>query len=106
LTAALQRVRRIVPATTAAVYDPASLTEPAERALHQAVVKVRDALPGAHPSLTEFVPLAVELTNPINTFFDEVLVMAEDADLRAARLGLLATIRDLADPVLDWRALG
>jgi glycyl-tRNA synthetase len=32
--------------------------------------------------------------------------MAEDAELRAARLGLLATIRDLAAPVLDWQALG
>ena len=32
--------------------------------------------------------------------------MAEDPDVRAARLGLLATIRDLAAPVLDWQALG
>ena len=32
--------------------------------------------------------------------------MAEDPDLRAARLGLLATISALAAPVLDWQALG
>jgi glycyl-tRNA synthetase len=46
------------------------------------------------------------LVAPITTFFEEILVMAEDQDLRAARLGLLATIRDLAAPVLDWQALG
>ncbi|MGH3757137.1 glycine--tRNA ligase subunit beta, partial [Actinophytocola sp.] len=106
LVAALQRVRRIVPAETPASYDPARLTEPAESALHQAVVKVSDSLgAGPHP-LADFVASATDLTAPINTFFDDVLVMAEDRDLRAARLGLLATIRDLAAPVLDWQALG
>jgi glycyl-tRNA synthetase len=33
-------------------------------------------------------------------------VMAEDPEIRAARLGLLATINALAAPVLDWQALG
>jgi glycyl-tRNA synthetase len=42
----------------------------------------------------------------VNAFFDEILVMAEDPELRAARLGLLATISKLAAPVLDWQALG
>ena len=46
------------------------------------------------------------LVEPITTFFEEILVMAEDPEVRAARLGLLATIRDLAAPVLDWQALG
>jgi glycyl-tRNA synthetase len=102
LVAALQRVRRIVPTETAAVYDPAVLTEPAEVALHQALVKadLREM------SLAEFVLAAGGLTAPVNTFFDDILVMAEDPDIRAARLGLLATIRDLAAPVLDWQALG
>jgi len=31
--------------------------------------------------------------------------MAEDPELRKARLGLLATINSIADGVLDWRAL-
>ena len=55
--------------------------------------------------LAEFVAAAEGLVAPINTFFDEVLVMAEDPEVRAARLGLLATIRDLAAPVLDWTQL-
>ncbi|GAA1592503.1 glycine--tRNA ligase [Kribbella sancticallisti] len=102
LVAVLQRARRIVPADVTAQYDPAKLTEPAELVLHEAVQKV-----GTAPtSLAEFVPAAEVLVEPITNFFEEILVMAEDEEVRAARLGLLATIRDLAAPVLDWQALG
>jgi glycyl-tRNA synthetase len=101
LATALQRVRRIVPDGAAAAYDAALLVEPAEQALHQVLAKVD--LDGA--TLAEFIPVAATLTAPINTFFDEVLVMADDPALKAARLGLLATIRDLAAPVLDWQSL-
>jgi len=106
LVAALQRVRRIVPADTTAGYDPARLAEPAEIGLHQALVKVTESLGAGPHSLAEFVASAADLTAPINTFFEDILVMAEDPAVRAARLGLLATIRDLAAPVLDWQALG
>jgi glycyl-tRNA synthetase len=106
LVAALQRVRRIVPADTAAAYDPARLTEPAESALHQALMKVAESLGTGPHSLSDFVASASGLTAPVNTFFDDILVMAKDPEVRAARLGLLATIRDLAAPVLDWQALG
>jgi glycyl-tRNA synthetase len=105
LAAALQRVRRIVPAGTPADYPPKALVEPAERALHEALVRARAAL-GAETGLGAFITAGGELTGPINTFFDEVLVMAEDPVLRGARLGLLASIRDLAAPVLDWQAAG
>ena len=60
---------------------------------------------GPH-GLADFVASASALTAPINTFFDDILVMAEDPEVRQARLGLLATIRDLAAPTLDWQALG
>jgi glycyl-tRNA synthetase len=106
LVAALQRVRRIVPADTTAGYDPARLAEPAEAGLHQALVKVTESLGAGPHSLAGFVASAANLTAPINTFFEDILVMAEDPAVRAARLGLLATIRDLAAPVLDWQALG
>jgi len=104
LVTALQRVRRIVPEGTAAEYDPKVLVEPEELNLHQEYVKVREALSPDY-ELAEFADAAHALVVPINTFFDAVLVMAEDTNLRAARLGLLASIRDLADRVLDWSAL-
>jgi glycyl-tRNA synthetase len=102
LVAVLQRVRRIVPDGTEASYDPGKLTEPAEVVLHEAVQKVGQA----PTALGDFVTAASVLVEPVTTFFDEILVMAEDQDLRAARLGLLATINALAAPVLDWQALG
>ncbi|HVK20070.1 MAG TPA: glycine--tRNA ligase [Actinokineospora sp.] len=101
LAAALQRVRRIVPAGTDAGYDAAVLAEPAEVALHEAFVKTGSA----GPDLAGFVSAASVLTGPVNTFFDDILVMAEAPAVRAARLGLLASIRDLAAPVLAWQAL-
>jgi glycyl-tRNA synthetase len=102
LVAVLQRVRRIVPPETEPSYDPGKLTEPAEVVLHEAVQKVTPA----PTTLAEFVPAATVLVEPVTTFFEEILVMAEDPEVKAARLGLLATIRDLAAPVLDWQALG
>jgi glycyl-tRNA synthetase len=45
------------------------------------------------------------VVEPVNTFFDDILVMAEDLDLRAARLGLLATVLTLAPSTIDWQAL-
>ncbi|PWK80725.1 glycyl-tRNA synthetase beta chain [Lentzea atacamensis] len=101
LVAALQRVRRIVPAGVSASYDASVLSEPAEVALHKAFDGVSRDVTG----LAAFVAAAEGLTAPINTFFDEVLVMAEDPAVKAARLGLLASIRDFAAPVLDWTQL-
>ncbi|GAA4022775.1 glycine--tRNA ligase [Allokutzneria multivorans] len=105
LVAALQRVRRIVPADTAPSLNAEHLKEPAERAVLDALGDARDALPAEAP-LSVFVDVAEVLTAPINTFFDDVMVMAEDPDVRAARLGLLASISDFAGRQLDWQALG
>ena len=105
LVAVLQRTRRIVPEDTQAAYDPAKLTEPAELALHQTLAKVQEALGASSTSLADFIAAAAVLAGPVTAFFEEILVMAEDPEVRAARLGLLATIRDLAEPILDWQAL-
>jgi glycyl-tRNA synthetase len=97
---ALSRARRIVPAGTPAGYDPAALTEPAELALHEAVRGVRPA-----SDLRSFTTAAATVVAPLHTFFDEVFVMADDPAVRAARLGLLATVRDLGAGLLDWTRL-
>jgi glycyl-tRNA synthetase beta chain len=41
------------------------------------------------------------LRAPVADVFDKVLVMAEDGNLRAARLGLMATVRDLILSIAD-----
>ncbi|ADP82942.1 glycyl-tRNA synthetase, beta subunit [Pseudofrankia inefficax] len=107
VAAALDRARRIVPAATTAGYDPARLTEPAELALHQSVATVGAGLAGlgAAPDLVSFTAATAPLVAPVNQFFDDILVMDPDPEIRATRLGLLATVRDLGAGVLDWSAL-
>lgn len=104
LAEALQRARRIVPADVPAEYDPALLTEPAEVRLHEVVKQVRADLDHS-ADLDRFTGIAGQLTAPVNAFFDDVFVMAEDPQLRQARLGLLATVAALAADVLDWPQL-
>jgi glycyl-tRNA synthetase beta chain len=41
------------------------------------------------------------LRGPVGKFFDDVLVMADDARVREARLGLVATLRDLVLGIAD-----
>ena len=105
LTAALQRVLRIVPPDTAAAYDPALFEDDAERALATALAGVTDKLRGGPLPLPEFATAAEALVEPIDGYFDEVLVMADDPAVRANRLGLLAAVRDLVAGVLDWREI-
>ncbi|MET8151951.1 glycine--tRNA ligase subunit beta, partial [Actinoplanes sp. NPDC005259] len=103
LAEAIQRARRIVPDGTAAAYDPALLKEPAEVTLHEAVRAVR-AQP-APADLSGFTAVAGRITGPVRAFFDDVFVMADDPAVRAARLGLLACVRDLGADLLDWPRL-
>lgn len=103
IVASLQRISRIVPAGTAPSYDAAKLTEPAERALHEALSAVDES---AGKDLATFAREGAALVQPVATFFDETLVMADDADVRAARLGLLASVAAKAPQGIDWGALG
>src|SRR5919198_738670 len=49
----------------------------------------------------EFVRAARELGPPVDRFFDEVLVMAEDSQVRANRLRLLLDVRDAVGALGD-----
>ena len=102
LVAALQRIERIVPAGTPTTYDGALLTEPAEEGLHQALWALRLD----HPKdVAEYAAAGRALVGPIAKFFDDILVMAPDPAVKAARLGLLAAVRASAPHTVDWRAL-
>jgi glycyl-tRNA synthetase len=98
----LQRIERIVPVGTAPTYNAALLTEPSETAV---VGVLRGVQAQASEDLAAFVVRMSDLVNPVTRFFEDVLVMAEDPAVRAARLGLLASIRRLAPDHFDWKAL-
>jgi len=103
VTEAMQRIGRIVPEGTIPEYRAEDITEPAERTLVEAVHTLPEHGPG---ELERFVRNAEPLVRPIDDFFTDVLVMAPDAQVRASRLGLLATVLARAPQGLDWEALG
>ncbi|WP_329135459.1 glycine--tRNA ligase [Streptomyces sp. NBC_01476] len=105
LAAALQRVRRIVPAGTEARYDPALFDAAAERGLADAVEKVRVAGGAGAGDLRRFAAEAAPLAAAVDAFFEGVLVMADDAGVRGNRLGLLARVNETAAGVLGWGEL-
>jgi glycyl-tRNA synthetase beta chain len=102
-----KRVKNITKGIAAPGVDLASLgprvKEPAEQALWQALTAkgpgIRDTI-GRGSYKEAFAEIAA-LQPVVSKFFDDVLVMAEDADLRAARLALVATLRDLILELAD-----
>ncbi|MCB0191430.1 MAG: glycine--tRNA ligase subunit beta [Anaerolineae bacterium] len=85
--------------------QPNAFTEPVEKDLYIAYEKTRASLSAA--SSTEAVVTALRefLIEPINAFFDGVLVMDEDEMVRRNRLALLQGIRDLTKGVADFSKL-
>jgi len=104
LTAAFQRVRRIVPAGTSPQYTAAVFELPAEANLARALDEVQRAICDPR-DLDEVVRRSGILVRPINQFFDDVLVMAADEAVRANRLGLLASVYDAVSQALAWDQL-
>ena len=71
----------------------------ADRSLLEALIGAEAALADQPPSVAGFRVAMDGMVEPIATFFDEVMVMAEDADLRAHRLELVARVARLGVPL-------
>ena len=83
--------------------DVALLQEHAELTLHQALSRIApkaDAAFAAGDYTTSLQSLA-ELREPVDAFFDNVMVNADDPALRANRLALLAILQQAMNRVAD-----
>jgi glycyl-tRNA synthetase beta chain len=83
------------------------LVEDAEKALY---AEIQNVLPVVQPLLaakdyTAALSKLAALRAPIDAFFEGVMVMADDVDLKANRLRLLAQLRDLFTSVADISVL-
>jgi glycyl-tRNA synthetase beta chain len=83
------------------------LKEPAEEALYAAM---KDIAPKARAQFesgeyTAALQTLAALRAPVDSFFDKVMVNAEQADLRLNRLGLLATLHNAMNRVADLSRL-
>nr|WP_315596781.1 glycine--tRNA ligase subunit beta [uncultured Cupriavidus sp.] len=105
LAAANKRITNILKKTDEAIgsVDTALFQEGAEGALHEAIERVRPGVEAAFAGgdFTAALRDLAQLRDAVDRFFNDVMVMAEDAKLRANRLALLATLHGLANRVAD-----
>jgi len=81
----------------------ALLQEPAEQALHQALSQIAPKADAAFAKgdYTASLQALAALREPVDAFFDNVMVNAEDEKLRANRLALLAALHQAMNRVAD-----
>jgi glycyl-tRNA synthetase beta chain len=110
LAAANKRVGNIlkkVGATVEAKFAQSLLQEAAEQALAGALIPAGAEAQSAFDrgDYTASLLALAKLKQPVDTFFDDVMVNAEDPALRANRLGLLATLHHAMNRVADLSML-
>lgn len=109
LTAANKRAANILRKSGrgAPTVEPDRLVEPAEQALHQSLTATRQRLTPLLAALDYGGALdsLAALREPVDAFFDTVLVNAEDAALRDNRLALLASLHEAMNQVADLARL-
>ena len=88
----------------AAKPDAALFAEAQERDLYNAIEDVNERTAGAleQEDYKDAMAIMSGLRQPMDAFFDEVTVNAEDAALRINRLNLLSEIRDSLDRIADF----
>lgn len=106
LAAANKRVSNILKKAETAVeaqVDAALFKEPAEGALYEALQAVVPKAQAAFEQgdYTASLQALAVLRAPVDAFFDGVMVNADDAALKANRLGLLATLHAAMNRVAD-----
>jgi len=110
LAAANKRVGNILKKSDAAVapvVDAALLKEAFEQALHEALKTVSPMSEAAFADgdYTASLQALAALKTPVDAFFDNVMVNADDSALRANRLGLLAQLHAAMNRVADLSKL-
>jgi glycyl-tRNA synthetase beta chain len=105
LCAANKRIGNILKKSEAAtaVVEPQLLKENAERALAQMLTEIGPKAEAAvaNGRYNEALAGLSALKAPVDAFFDQVMVNAEDAQLRANRLALLASLYRAMNQVAD-----
>ena len=109
LAAANKRVSNILAKADAAIgeINLTACVEPAEKALAEAVLALRTEVQPliAKGDYTAVLDKLANLRVPVDSFFDNVMVNAEDPALRQNRLAILNTLQDLFLQVADISVL-
>jgi glycyl-tRNA synthetase beta chain len=108
ITTGFKRVVNILKNTEPTGLDPELLEEEAEKALFAVFTDVRERAGQLIESgdYAGALQIIAELGKPIDTFFDDVMVMVEDETLRDNRLGLLRSISEFFNQIADFSFIG
>ena len=103
LAGSFKRIRNIVKDNTGTTIEASLLSEPAEQALFSALTEVQAQ---AQPLIQQqeyckALLALLEMKEPVDQFFDKVMVMAEDPAVRQNRLNLLTALGELVLSVGD-----
>ncbi|MGQ8821448.1 glycine--tRNA ligase subunit beta [Bibersteinia trehalosi] len=105
LAAANKRVSNILAKADIAIgdIDVSACVEPAEKALAEAVIALKAEVQPliAQGDYTAVLDKLANLRQPVDRFFDSVMVNAEDQKLRQNRLAILSTLQGLFLQVAD-----
>ena len=107
LVTALKRAGNIVPKDFAGAVKKGLLKEEAEKDLFTAYTDIKDRVKEKTAKLDFRGALAdiASLRNPVDAFFDKVMVMDKDAEVKQNRLALLAGITGLFSMIADFSRL-
>lgn len=97
LAASYKRIGNIIKDNRETAVDTACFREEAEAKLYVAFLQVREQVQGLLAG-REYLPALkalLALKQPVDSFFDDVMVMADDPVLRSNRLNLLTAIGEL-----------
>ena len=103
LAGSFKRIRNIIKDNSETTVDQSLLSEKAEQNLYAVLEQVTEQ---AAPLLDKgeygrALDVMLTMKEPVDNFFDEVMVMAEDAAVRANRLNLLTSLAALVRRVGD-----
>ena len=109
LAEANKRIRNILRKTEAPAgdLDPELLREPAEKSLAERVAELRPEVEKLcrERQYEQAMEQLAALAGPVAKFFDDVLVMAEEPEMRHNRLRLLRDVRELFLTIADLSRL-
>ena len=107
LAVAFRRAANILEGKVPAEVRPDRLQEEAEKELYSVVQQLGDQLDPFFSTreYDEIMNRMLVLKDPVDRFFDEVLVMCEDQEVRENRLALLAGIARIFHRIADFSKL-
>lgn len=109
LSAAHKRIRNLLKQAGegAGEVQPAQLREPAEQGLYEALTRLDGQVHGAaqQADYAGGLKRLAQLQQPVDAFFEQVMVMAPEHDLRANRVALLRRLDQLCRRIADLSCL-